>query len=181
MKNKFKDDYREAKRPDASGRVVRDYDYVGQIYVLPFDEKKKRMTSLVNLAFVAGLAAVQVAAGLLNPDSSHTFWIVYPYLFIYLPLFYAFFGVYTYAEATTRLQRVQYQNGLGRIRRSLIGILVLAAVNIVLDVVYMIVHRGGIRLWVELAYCMMFALQIAGVVGYGRFYDKNFTGIVIEE
>lgn len=181
MRNRFKDDYKETTRLDAKGRVVRNFDYVGRIYVLPFDEKKKRMTSRVNLAFVAGLTAIQVIAGLLNPDSSRTFWIVYPYLFIYLPLFYAFFGVYSYSEATTRMQSAQYQHGLVRIRRSLLAVMVLAAINALLDVIYMIIHRGEIRLGIELVYCLMFVLLIVGVVCYGRFYDRNFARITIEE
>ena len=181
MKNRFKDDYRETARLDSRGRAVRGYDYVGRIYVLPFDGKKKWRTVWITLLYALGLTAVQVAAGLLNPDSSHTFWIVYPYLFIYLPLFYAFFGVYAYAEATTRMQSVQYEHGLVRIRRSFVAVMVLAALNVVLDVAYMIVHRGEIRLGVELAYCLMFVLLIVGVICYGRFYDRNFGGIVVEE
>lgn len=181
MKNRFKDDYREATRLDASGKVVREYDYVGRIYVLPFDDKRKRRTAWVNLFYALVLTAVQVVAGLLNPDSSHTFWIVYPYLFIYLPLFYSFFGVYAYSEATTRMQSVQYQHGLVRIRRSFIGVMALAGINVVLDVIYMVIHRGAIRLGIELVYCMMFILLILGVISYGRFYDRNFSGIVVEE
>lgn len=181
MRNEFKDDYRETTRLNADGKAVRDYEYVGRFYVLPFDEKQKRRTARINLWYVLGLTAVQVLAGMMNQDSSHTFWIVYPYLFLYLPLFYAFFGVYAYSKAQVRMQSAQYRHGLVRIRRSLIGVLVLAAVNFLLDVVYMVLHRGTIRLGVELAYCLMFVLLIAGVVLYGRFYDRAYGGIVVEE
>lgn len=181
MRNKFKGDYRETTRLDANGRVVRDYDYVGRFYVLPFDEKTKRRTAWINLCYVLAITAVQVLAGLLNQDSSHTFWIVYPYLFLYLPLFYAFFGVHAYSEASLRMQSAQYEQGLVRIRKSLIAVLVLAAVNAVLDIVYIIIHRGEIRLGTEIAYCFTFLVQIAGVAAYGRFYDRNYGGITVEE
>lgn len=181
MRNQFREDYRETTRFNADGRIIRDYEYVGRFYVLPFGEKRKRRTAWINLGYVLGLTAVQVLAGLLNPDSSHTFWIVYPYLFLYLPLFYAFFGVYAYAKAPLRMQSAQYRHGLLRIRRSLIGVLVLAAVNALLDVVYMVLHRGTIRPGTELAYCLTFVLLIAGVILYGRFYDRAYGGIVVKE
>ena len=79
------------------------------------------------------------------------------------------------------MQSAQYRHGLVRIRRSFIAVMVLAAANAVLDIIYMIVHFGEVRLGAELAYCLMFVLLIAGVVCYARFYDRNFGGITVEE
>lgn len=180
MRNRYKDDYRETYRLNGRGQRVREYEYVGRFYVLPFDGEQKRKTARVNFLYAAGLTAVQVAAGMLNPDSSRTFWIVYPYLFLYLPLFYAFFGVYAYAQAPVRMQSAQYHNGLMRIRRSFMGVLVLSAANIAADIVYMVLYHDRIRMVTELVYCLMFVILIAAVVCYGRFYDRTYAGITVE-
>lgn len=180
MRNRYKDDYRETYRLNDRGQRVREYEYVGRFYVLPFDGERKKKTAGVNLLYAAGLTAAAVFAGMLNPDSSRTFWIVYPYLFLYLPLFYAFFGVYAYAQAPVRMQSAQYQNGLMRIRRSFMGVLVLSAANIAADIVYMVLYHDRIRMVTELVYCLMFVVLIVAVVCYGRFYDRTYAGITVE-
>ena len=85
LKNKYKNDFQKTSRMDAKGRMVQDSIYIGDIYVLPFDEKKKKQTNRVTLGFAAAMVAIQLLAGMMNQDSSRTFWIVYPYLFIFLP------------------------------------------------------------------------------------------------
>ena len=76
MRNRYKDDYRETYRLNDRGQRVREYEYVGRFYVLPFDGERKKKTAGVNLLYAAGLTAAAVFAGMLNPDSSRTFWIV---------------------------------------------------------------------------------------------------------
>ena len=87
IKNRFKDDYSWNARLNGKGRVVDDICYTGYYYILPFSEKEKKKTNWINMAFAAILLVLQVVAGMVNQDSSRTFWVLYPYLFTFLPVF----------------------------------------------------------------------------------------------
>lgn len=85
IKNRFKDDYSWNARLNGKGRVVDDICYTGTYYILPFTEQEKKKSNWLNMAFAAVLLILQVAAGMVNQDSSRTFWVLYPYLFTFPP------------------------------------------------------------------------------------------------
>jgi hypothetical protein len=181
IKNNYKDDYSRFLRLNRKGRVVPDISYIGDYYVLPFDEKQKKKTGMYNLLGAVLLLAVQIVAGLVNQDSSRTFWIVYPYLFTFLPLAYLVAGAVRYLEAPLRMQKAHYETSIARIKHSCIGTMVLAGFSVVLDIVYMLLHHDAIHMGRELCYlgCHIFYLFLAAV--YGRYYDRTYSGIVLEK
>ena len=73
IKNRFKDDYSWNARLNGKGRVVDDICYTGTYYILPFTEQEKKKSNWLNMAFAAVLLILQVAAGMVNQDSSRTF------------------------------------------------------------------------------------------------------------
>jgi hypothetical protein len=181
IKNNYKDDYSRFLRLNRKGRVVPDISYIGDYYVLPFDEKQKKQTGVYNLLGAGLLLAVQIVAGLLNQDSSRTFWIVYPYLFTFLPLAYMMAGAVRYLEVPLRMQKAHYETSIARIRHSCIGTMVLVGISVALDIVYMLLHRGTFHVGRELVYlgCHVIYLLLAAV--YGRYYDRTYGGIVLEK
>lgn len=181
IKNNFKDDYSRFVRLNGKGRVVDDICYVGDYYVLPLDERQKRRTNRVNICFSVLFLLLQVVMGMVNQDSSRTFWIVYPYLFLFLPLAYFFVGAVSYCSDPLRMQKAQYETGLARMRRSCNGAMVLAVISAALDVVYMLLHHGEIRMGRELLYLLCHILFLAAVFLYGRYYNKAYRGLRVEK
>lgn len=181
IKNNYKDDYSRFLRLNGKGRVVPDISYTGDYYVLPFDEGKKKRTSLGNILFAILLFVIQFVEGMLNQDSSRTFWIVYPYLFVFLPLAYMIFGSVSYFGVPLRMQKAHYETSLARIHRSCIGAMVLVVISAVLDVIYMIVKRSSIRLGMELFYLLFHVLFLAAAFAYGKYYDRMYAGLTIEK
>lgn len=181
IKNRFKDDYSRFLRLNGKGRVVDDICYTGDYYILPFNKEEKRKTNLANTGFTAVLMAIQIVAGIVNQDSSRTFWIVYPYLFIFLPLGYLLLGVVSYFGDPLRMQKAQYETGIARIRRSLCGASVLAAGSGLLTMVYMVLHRGDIHLGKELLYLLCHCLFLTAAFLYGRYYNRTYSGITVEK
>ena len=108
IKNRFKDDYSWSARLNGKGRVVDDICYTGTYYILPFTEQEKKKSNWLNMAFAAVLLILQVAAGMVNQDSSRTFWVLYPYLFTFLPVFYFLVGAFSYWSDPLRMQQAQY-------------------------------------------------------------------------
>jgi hypothetical protein len=173
IKNKYKDDYQKT----ATGR----YSYTGKFYTLPFDEKTKEKCAWINLLTAVAFFVLEILAGLLNPDSSRTAWIVFPYFFLLLPTAYMAIGAIAFFGVPLRMERSQYQNSLIRIKRSTLAVLILAVVNLLLDGIYLILHFGEIHLVLEFLYFGCFAaILILGIL-YGRGYDRMYAGIVIDE
>ncbi len=152
-----------------------------RVYVLEMSDSGKKQSSCVNFAFVLGIAAFQLLAGMINQDSSRTGWVVFLYLFTYLPLIYAFFGVFTYWSAGTTMTCLQYQHGLMRIKKSLLAVLAMDVIGIAFELLYMVLHRNGMHLVPELVYVLLHLPHIALVVGYGRYYDRTFASKVKEK
>jgi hypothetical protein len=181
IKNNYKDDYSRFLRLNRKGKVVPDISYLGDYYVLPFDGKQKKRTGICNLFGAVLLLAVQITAGLMNQDSSRTFWIVYPYLFSFLPLVYMIAGAAKYFEVPLRMQKAHYETSLLRIRRSCIGTIVLVGMSAALDLVYMLLHHDAIRMGRELCYLGCHVVYLLIAVMYGRYYDRTYGSIRIEK
>lgn len=181
IKNRYKDDYSRVAKLNGEGKVVENIRYTGDYYVLPFDGEQKKKTNLVNIGYAAILILLHIAAGMLNQDSSRTFWIVYPYLFLFLPLGYFFVGAATYCATPSGMQRAQYETGLARMRRSCIGAMALAVMGAVLDAVYIILHHGEIRMGRELLYLSYHFLFLAAAFTYSKYYNRTYGGLTIEK
>lgn len=181
MIGKYRDDYEKVTRLDGSGKLVKDYRYIGDYYVLPFDEHRKAKTAALNLLFSFLFVGLHVAAGIVNASSSHTFWIVFPYFFLFLPEAYMFVGVISYALAPVRMERADYMGSIVRMKHSCMAVLVLAGINMLLDLFYMIRYHAGIMLGRELFYFGCFAVLAALCVLYGFCYDRMFAGVAMEQ
>lgn len=173
IKNKYKDDFERV----GAGK----YEYTGKFYRLPMNEKRKKQTGMINLAIVICFFVLEIVAGMLNPDSSRTGWIVFPYFFLFLPMAYMALGAFAYLTVPLKMQNSQYQNSLVRLRRSCIAILVLAGINILMDLIYIFIHFSDIQLYMEIMYLLCFVFMELTGFFYGKIYDRMYGGIVIDD
>lgn len=181
IRNQYKDDYSFVARRTSRDRVVDDICYVGDYYILPFDEKQKKKTSVIVLLFTLLAFGMILLAGLINQDSSRTVWIVYPYLLMFIPVAYMFMGAMTYVRVPLKMQKVQFETGIERCRRSAIGVLIFTAFSMLLDIVYMVVHRADLHWGRELLYAGCHVALVMGIVIFGKYYNKTFSGIRTEK
>lgn len=181
IKNKYKDDYSWFTRLTDKGRVVDDICYTGDYYILPFNMERKKKTNLVNIGFSVLLLGILTAAGMVNQESSRTFWIVYPYIFIFLPLGYMILGAVSYLSVPLRMQKAHYETGLARINHSLKGTMALSAVCVILTIVYIILHFGSVSLGREFAYISFHCLFLSVAFLYDRYYNRTYGGVTIEK
>ncbi len=180
IKNIYKKDYSIHQKIGQKGRLVDEISYIGDYYILPFSQKEKNKTNRVNLAITFVIIAMLLLAGFANQDSSRTFWIVFPYLIIYIPTGYMLLGAFTYIHAPIRMQNVQFETGIERMRRSGIGVLIFTTLSIILDIVYMILHRTNLNWSRELIYffCQFFILAVLFL--FRKYYARIYAGITKE-
>ena len=181
IKNRYKDDYTKSARLNERGRIVDDICYVGDYYILPFDKEAKKKTNVVNLLTSVLLLSAQIIAGLLNADSSRTFWIVFPYMFVFLPIGYMFVGAVSYMGSPLKMQKAHYEMGLLRIRRSVLGAMVLEGINVILDMIYILIHFENVTIGKELVYLLCHIVFIGIAFLYGRYYTRTYGRLIIEK
>lgn len=181
LKNRYEQEYETVFYHSPDGKRRKMTVYRGDYYALPFDQAKKRTCAACNFAAALFALGSLIGAGLANQDSSHTIWIVIPYLCLFLPVGYWFIGALFFCMAPLRMERPVYEGSLLRILHSCRGILVLAAGNLVLELVYLGLHHGTIHMGREGIYCGCLAALVVWVTGYGRWYDRMYQGIVVEK
>ncbi len=181
LKNRYRDDYTSTSYLDASGKVVKGTRYNGDVYVLPFDTKEKRRTGVINLGFSLLFVLLFAAGGMVNQDSSHTFWIVFPYIFIFLPIGYFFLGAVSYFGTSVRMERAAYDGSLQRMRHSCLGAMVLTVISAVLDILYLVLYHDTIQVDRECVYLLCHILFLLAAVLYGKLYDRMYSGLTVEK
>lgn len=180
IRNRYKNDYSQYDRLNGKGRIVEDICYVGEYYILPFSQEKKKKTGLYNILFAVAIFIVHLGAGLLNQQSSRTAWIVYPYLFGFVPMGYMLGGALGYWKSPLKMQRVQYETGIERMRRSCIGIFIFTGLGIILDIVFMALHHNELAWQREIMY-LLCHITIFGIsLLFTRYYSRNYQGITTQ-
>ena len=178
--NHYKGDYQMNSRLNARGRVVDDICYTGDYYILKISESEKKKTKLWNFAFSIGIFSFLIIAGLLNQDSSRTAWIVFPYLMIYIPSAYLMRGSIAYVTMPKRMQKIQFDNSIARMKHSGIGILILTLISMCLDILYMFLHYKNINWGRESLYFLAHVLILALTFLFGKYYDKKYADVTME-
>ena len=180
IKNKYKSDYKASPRMDARGRIREDYYYTGDYYCLPLDETGKKRASVHNFLFGGCMLLLAVLAGMINPESSRTAWIVFPYIFLYLPCAYMLFGAYAFTGVKLRMEKAAYDGSIVRMMRSCRGVTVLSIVNVILDVVYMILHFDTMDRMKEFSYCGCLVLVAVIGIAFGIYFDRTYMPVTME-
>lgn len=145
--------------------------------ILPLNETEKAKVRIINVVFGSMMFLLFGVAGIINPDSSRTAWIVFPYLFLFLPCAYMLFGAHSFWNAPVKMHRAVYQSSIMRMKHSCWGVIVLAITNIILDIVYMGIYRENVHWLKEMSYCgCLILLLIVGIL-FGKYFDKTYTPV----
>ncbi len=157
------------------------FSYKGDLYKLPFDQKKKRQTVAASFLFFLGMTGIWVLQGLVNQASSRVLWVLVPYLFVLLPTLFMGLGTVEYAFSHDPMRRDEYERGLERMKHSAIGAMVLSVIAFVCEIVFLILRRGTYDLQKELFFALFYPIFLAAGFLFGKFYDRSFSGITIEK
>lgn len=151
------------------------------IYRLPYDHKQKRKNSFICIVYSLCELLIFVLAGLINQDSSRTFWIVFPYLFLFLPIACQLLGAINLILSDDIMAEKSFNNSLGRIKTSARLLIVLSVINLVLDIVFILLHFGQIAISSEIIYMVCIVLIIIASIVFGFIFDKLFAGLIKED
>ena len=161
-------------------------------FIIPYDEKKKRKIALINLYFCFLFLLLQILAGLMNQSSSRTAWIFFPYILLFLPIAYFFFGATTFItvpkknsvmtidqeteheQSCISLSRKEWEKSLARCKHSGFALLAISCINALLEFVYIVLHRND-GITKDFLYLAVLIVMAAMCALYGIFFDRSFS------
>ena len=181
LHNPYKGDYDHTPEVGKNGKFIDRFFYIGNLYILPFDEDEKKKTHLPCLAFGIMMLMFIVLQGLINQTSSRTIWIVLPYIVQFLPALTYMVSTVEYIQATPRMTRRQYDKGISRMRFCALGLIVVALVSFLCDIVYMSTKVNEYVVSKEVEYLVCHAFTVIVCVLFGRYYNKKFSNIEIQK
>ena len=180
LRNPYKGDYDHAPEVDKKGRFRDRFFYIGDLYILPFDENEKKKTYIPCVIYGILMMGAVLVQGMIDQSSSRTLWVVLPYFIQFLPILFFLVGIVEYVLATPRMTRAQYDKGVGRMRFCSAALIVLTAISAICDIIYMVIRRGEYVIWKELLYFFVHFLTVIIAIMYGQYYNRKFSNITIK-
>lgn len=186
--NPYKDDFRHTPEVDGKGKFKDKFYYDGEFYSLSCSKKEKGLYAVVCFLFIAAVITVICLQGMLNSPSSRTVWVVLPYFIQFLTAGYFILGLIDYVllkmsseSKSLRMSRPQFDGSIARMKHSMIGQIVVAALVIICDVVFIVKNRNIEGISREFVFLGLGVVIIAIAMGFGLFYNKNFSKVVLEK
>lgn len=100
--------------------------YKGIYYKFDEDEKQKKNRKLIYLAYAIFLTICFFCLGSQNNDASRKIYVLFPLVSLFLPIYYLWLGTIRQLGLREHMTKVDVEYSVGRIRKSLTGILVLS-------------------------------------------------------
>lgn len=125
-----------------TGKRRTEYVYTGDHYLFRLEPAQFIRYRIASVALVLGGTAAFLAANLLGPRSGMQKYVGLPALFSLVPLCYLLMGLWELARhGKPRMTIREYVFGMGRMKNTLWGVLLLWGVSLAGQVAYIIVHR----------------------------------------
>lgn len=148
-----------------------------RFYKLDINEADKKKANVWNWIYFAGMFVFWLLAGLVNQDSSRTFYVLFPYYFIFLPIIYFGYGAVNFSGLQAVMDGVAYDGSIRRLHRSGLGIIIWTGINVLLDIIYIILNFQTANILKEIIYCVcLIGIMIVGFM-FAKFYDKNYASL----
>ena len=93
-------------------------------YKLDINEIEKKKIKFYNWLYLFGMLFFWIMAGLVNQDSSRTFYVLFPYYFIFLPIIYFGYGALNFSGVEVVMDGIAYDGSIRRMHRSGLGIII---------------------------------------------------------
>ena len=154
-------------------------DYDGSVYQLPYEESEFKKNKIITAIFCISFILIYIIAGSVNTASSRTIWIVFPFMFMFLPMAFNALGTINMIGLKPVMLNADYERSILRIKNCSMAVLVMAVINIILDLIFIILNHTDLDFVIEISYIMLLLLLIAMVVAFGKKYDKMFGGVTL--
>lgn len=140
-KHKFKSDYvvtEITKRGFRGTKQKKELIYKGNYYSIKSETIKIRHLKWTFFILVCMIAAIFLGIGVLNNEGSRKLYVILPYVFMFLPIFYGFIGTFKLLHANLKMTHIEYEHTVERIKKSSLSLIIIAITTMIGQIIFLI-------------------------------------------
>ncbi|WP_066715734.1 hypothetical protein [Clostridium sp. Marseille-P299] len=115
--------------------------YKGKYYKIDINQEELKNMKIKYAIFSALTMLAFIFVGLQNTEGSRKFYIILPYIFTFLPIFYEIMGTIKLITNKQKMTFVEYDTSIQRIKRSTIGILIFSLSSSFGEIIFLITNK----------------------------------------
>lgn len=115
--------------------------YHGKYYRFQMDDQSLKKMKYTYLFFGLVLFFLFVGLGLLNNEASRIIYVVMPYVFLFLPIFYTNMGTIKLLKRNVDMTAKEYDDTIIRLKKTTLSLLVLSIACALGDILYLVTHK----------------------------------------
>lgn len=155
MKKRYLKDYISDSKITKNGRIANEVKYIGDYYEFQLEEKEYKKMRLILLGSTLLIFVLFLLAGLLNGDGSFKFYILMPYICIFLPLLFLLQGYLSTPRKRKQMEYAVYDRSYLKVKFSLVGLIAASSVTVLGDIVFIFREIKQINLTYEISFCIL--------------------------
>lgn len=160
---KYAEDYEIIYEDDGKGGEKKAARYIGNFFEIDIkgpDLVKFRRNSLILLAIVIML---HIAGGFIGNRSMYAFYIVLPYVFSFLPMYFLADGILRIPKEKKSYRRDEAELSFERMKKANIFLLIFLSMTVVGEIIYIIFFANE---WNSLEFLFLSLVSLAAVASY---------------
>ncbi|ABX41198.1 hypothetical protein [Lachnoclostridium phytofermentans] len=115
--------------------------YHGKYYRIQMDDDKIKKAKWINVVFGIVFFLLFTFLGFLNNDSSRIFYVVLPYVILFLPIFYTNMGTIKLLNISGDMTTKEYEFTIQRMRKTTLSMLILAIACSIGEILYLVRNK----------------------------------------
>lgn len=139
-RGKYSKDY-ETHEETQGEKTKKTLVYKGKYYKFDLSKEELKKMKIIYSIFCGLTVLSFLIVGAQNTEGSRKFYIILPYIFTFLPIFYEIMGTIKLVTNKPKMTLVEYDTSVKRIRRSSIGILILSLSSSIGEIVFLIANK----------------------------------------
>jgi hypothetical protein len=141
MKKYYKD-YKPITKVSPEGQPKQEMEYTGKYYNCQLTEDQLKRKKMQYIIFVFCITVIETGIGFLNNPGSRMFYVVLPYVGLFLPTIYSIIGTGIFAKSGTSLEYAVYDKSRNRIYHSTVAQIVLGIMVIFSDICFILSEKN---------------------------------------
>ena len=177
---RYADDYEIVITEDENGREKKTAVYRGSYYDISVDQQHLLKFRRNCLFLIAAIIVLHTAGGFVANPGMYQFYVVLPYVFGFLPIYYMVVGGLRLPKTTRKFRRDEIGLSFDRIRKANLFSLIFSGLVVIGEIVFMIWFAGEGRS-LEFPFIMIEMLSLIGAYFLYRLQISMQTQITIEK
>lgn len=155
---KYKLDYKVETELHENKKPTRQIIYTGNYYNLTMAEEETKNTRKIQLIYTIIISCFFISGGFLNNDGSRAFYIILPYVTMFIIIAYLIMGLIGLKNLSAKMEYAIYDKSILRINRTAKGIKWISSYLVIADIIFMISSRNTVNWKIELLFLFINAM-----------------------